>query len=139
MQLLMTNGGAITQNPLNGGLGVEDSLPLPDCQKSDWSTRLTCQILTRAALTSPLLGLVRKREFSDTRLRNVTWIAEAGEALTKRLTRATLCHLRLGPEMEPAPGCGRGPDIRTKRDKGQDKQSQGTYPQEVHRLMDGSD
>lgn len=36
-------------------------------------------------------------------------MAETGQALKKRLTRATLRHLRPGPEMEPAHDAGGGP------------------------------
>jgi hypothetical protein len=48
-------------------------------------------------------------------------VAETGLALEKRLNRATLCHLRPGPEMEPAHDAGGDPSIHTKREKGLEK------------------
>jgi hypothetical protein len=55
-------------------------------------------------------------------------MAETGLTLKERLTRATLRHLRPGPEMELALDAGGDPSIHTKREKGQEMQPASILP-----------
>lgn len=99
--LHMTNGGAYKTTPLAKGALVSRSYRLLDCQLGDMSTALATCILARFWQVNPQLDIVRKQLPAIRQcLRNVSW-GLSRPAARKRLTRATLCHLRPGPEMEP--------------------------------------
>jgi hypothetical protein len=93
------------KRPVRGAWCEVSSL---DSRKSDCSAVLvggfySTSTLHRDPLLESELAYPRPSE-----AREMT--AESGQALKERLIRATLCHLRPGPEMELARGCGRGPE-----------------------------
>lgn len=104
-----------TTPPVKGAL-VSRRLPLLDCQLDGLSIAMAGPIVARflyqhqiLATSLPLQLTAAKKTSSPHPSEARKMTAETGQALEIRLFRATLSHLRPGPDMEPAHDAGGDP------------------------------